>query len=113
MDSQATPRHYVAGIVSAFSDRKARKPAAGRGNHDVRHRLGTGDPVSVAGAQYPDAVGGQHGLSDYPWSAGCDESCTSSAEGGSEKRAGSNPGVALRPTLHHRKDEPVSNRDDG
>ena len=45
----------------------------------------------------PDAMGCQQGLSGYPWSAGCDESRTSGAEGGSEKRARSNPGIALRP----------------
>ncbi|WP_231751027.1 IS30 family transposase, partial [Mycobacterium sp. NAZ190054] len=31
-----------------------------------------------------------------PWSAGCDESCTSGAEGGPGKRARSNPGTAPR-----------------
>ena len=51
----------------------------------------------MAGTQYPDAMGGNNGVSGYPWSAGCDESRTSGAEGGSEKRAGSDPGVALRP----------------
>ena len=35
-------------------------------------------------------------MSGYPWSAGCDESRTSGAEGGPEKRTGSNPGTALR-----------------
>ena len=32
----------------------------------------------------------------HPWSAGCDESRTSGAEGGPGKRAGSNPGTAPR-----------------
>ena len=36
-------------------------------------------------------------MSGYPWSAGCDESRTSGAEGGPEKRARGNPGTALRP----------------
>ena len=35
-------------------------------------------------------------MSGYPWSAGCDESRTSGAEGGPEKRTRSNPGTALR-----------------
>lgn len=40
-------------------------------------------------------------VSGYLWSAGCEESRTPGAEGGSEKRAGSNPGVALRPNPRH------------
>ncbi|MGB3171050.1 MAG: hypothetical protein WBB62_16550, partial [Rhodococcus sp. (in: high G+C Gram-positive bacteria)] len=34
--------------------------------------------------------------SGSPWSAGCDESRTSGAEGGPGKRAGSDPGTAPR-----------------
>ena len=42
-------------------------------------------------------MGCQHVLSGYPWSTDCDESRTSGAEDGSEKRARSNPGIALPP----------------
>jgi hypothetical protein len=51
----------------------------------------------MASIKHPDTVGQPRLRSGYPWSAGCDESRMSGAEGGSGKRAGSNPGTAPRP----------------
>ena len=91
---KTTPGNHVAGPLPAFPDRKARKPARGQRDHDVRHRDDTHHTVPVASIKHPDTVGHRRLRSGYPWSAGCDESRMSGAEGGSGKRAGSNPGTA-------------------
>jgi hypothetical protein len=90
----------MAGTIPAISDRKVRNQL--RADGITMFDTAT---VPVVCEQHPATVGGNHGLSNHPRSAGCDESRTSGEEGGSEKRAGSNPGIELRrgSTQHYRE----------
>jgi hypothetical protein len=100
--AQAAQANHVGGALPAVPDRKARQSSAGEWDRHVRRRHRSDYSVSVAGNQHPDTVDQHSGdpgpriTVANPWSAGCDESCTSGAEGGPGKRARSNPGTPPR-----------------